>query len=289
MSGYININGQVVSSDEPVLRVGNRSFRYGDGLFETMRVIDECPIFFKDHLTRLYHGMDMSGLNFSPIFEEQSLRSEIIKLLRAAKMKNAKVRLHVYRGGEGKYTPQRNDAGFVIHAEPAANEFQFNAAGLKVDVFDHHLKPVTKLARLKSANSLLYVVAGKYKTDHNLDEVILVNTNGELCEGVSSNIFLLIDKKLYTPDLESGCIPGIMRKQVIDLAKKGGLEVVEDALSPELLSKANEVFFTNAGTGITWALSYKTRRYYNKFSSQLVGYINGLAFDEVREQENNWV
>lgn len=286
MGGYININGQIVKSGEAVIRTENRSFKYGDALFETMRVIDEYPVFFKDHLDRLYRGMEMLQLEPAGIFQEQPMRREIVKLLRAAQIKNAKVRLHVYRGGEGKYTPERNDAGFVIQAEPAEKEFIFNSSGVKVDIFEKHLKPVTKLARLKSANSLLYILAGKYKTDKNLDEAVILNTRGELCEGVSSNLFLLMDKKLFTPDLESGCIPGVMRKQVIDLAQKGGIEVIEDALSPELLPRADELFFTNAGTGITWALSYKSRRYYNKFSSQLVGYINGMAFDEVREFES---
>lgn len=289
MSRYININGQIVKSGEPVIRVENRSFKYGDGLFETMRVIDEHPVFFKYHLERLYSGMDMLQMQPANVFQEQSLHREIVKLLRAAQLKNAKIRLHVYRGGEGKYTPERNDAGFVIQVEPAEKEFVFNTKGSKVDIFENHLKPLTKLARLKSANSLLYVMAGKYKTDHNLDEAIILNSRGELCEGVSSNLFLLMNKKLYTPDLESGCIPGVMRKQVIDLAQKGGIEVVQGPLNPEILTRADELFFTNAGSGITWALSFKSRRFYNKFSSQLQGYINGMAFDEVQEYESGLI
>lgn len=289
MSGYININGQIVKSGEPVIRTDNRSFKYGDGLFETMRIIDEHPVFFNDHLERLYHGMEVLQLEAGPVFQKQNIRREIVRLLRASQLKNAQVRFHVYRGGEGKYTPERNDAGFVIQLKPAKKEFVFNAKGAKVDVFENHLKPATKLARLKSANSLLYVMAGKFKTDRKLDEAIILNTRGELCEGVSSNLFLLMNKKLYTPDLESGCIPGVMRKQVIDLAQKGGIEVFEDALSPDLLPRADELFFTNAGSGVTWALSYKSRRFYNKFSSQLLGYINGMAFDEVREYESGLI
>ena len=141
--------------------------------------------------------------------------------------------------------------------------------GLIVDVYDEFKKPYSELSKLKSSNALVYVMAGLYRTRNGLDDVLLLNQEGFLCESLSSNVFIWYDKKLYTPALSEGCIDGVMRKVVIELAVDSGLEVIEAQISPDILRAADEIFHTNAIHGVQWVMGYKQKRYFNRVSRML--------------------
>ena len=93
-----------------------------------------------------------------------------------------------------------------------------------------------------------------------------MNQEGFLCEALTSNIFVYYDKVLYTPALNQGCIDGVMRRVVMDMAEDEGIPVVEAQISPEIMKKADELFCTNAVQGIQWVMGYKQKRYFNKIS-----------------------
>ncbi len=152
--------------------------------------------------------------------------------------------------------------------------YAFNEKGLIIDVFDEITKPVNMLSNLKTCNSLLYVLAGIFKSQNLLDEVMVLNNNGFLCESMSSNVFVVYDKKLYTPALAEGCIAGVMRQAVIRLARENDVELIEAQISPDILNEADEVFLTNAARGIQWVMGYNNKRYFNEVSRFLTQKLN---------------
>jgi branched-chain amino acid aminotransferase len=274
----INFNGQIVSSDQQVLSVNNRGFRYGDGLFESMRYMNGAIKFPELHIDRIQKGMKVLKLDNNLHIDSWFLREKVEELVRRNKTGNdARVKLTVFRDAEGLYSPSSNKTAFVLESQ-TLNEslYTFNPKGLIIDVFDELTKPINILANLKTCNSLVYVLAGVYKNQHALDEVIILNQNGFLCESISSNVFVVYDRKLYTPALNEGCIGGVMRQVVMRLAKENGIELIEAQVNPEILNEADEVFITNASKGIQWVMGYNNKRYFNEVAKFLSEKLNKL-------------
>jgi branched-chain amino acid aminotransferase len=267
----INFNGQIVPSDQQVLSVNNRGFRYGDGLFESMRYMNGAIKFPELHIDRIQKGMKVLKLDNNSHIDSWFLREKVEELVRRNKIGNdARVKLTVFRDADGLYTPDSNKTGYVLESQ-ALNDSQYtlNPKGLIIDVFDELTKPINILANLKTCNSLVYVLAGVYKNQHALDEVMILNQNGFLCESISSNVFVVYDRKLYTPALNEGCIGGVMRQVVMRLAKENNIELVEAQVNPEILNEADEVFVTNATKGIQWVMGYNNKRYFNEVAKFL--------------------
>ena len=274
----INFNGQIVPSDQQVLSVNNRGFRYGDGLFESMRYMNGAIKFPELHIDRIQKGMKVLKLDNNSHIDSWFLREKVEELVRRNKIGNdARVKLTVFRDADGLYTPDSNKTGYVLESQ-ALNDSQYtlNPKGLIIDVFDELTKPINILANLKTCNSLVYVLAGVYKNQHALDEVMILNQNGFLCESISSNVFVVYDRKLYTPALNEGCIGGVMRQVVMRLAKENNIELVEAQVNPEILNEADEVFVTNATKGIQWVMGYNNKRYFNEVAKFLSEKLNKL-------------
>jgi branched-chain amino acid aminotransferase len=120
------------------------------------------------------------------------------------------------------------------------------------------------------------VMAGLYKKQHRLDEAFILNQNGFLCESISSNVFVVYDKQIYTPALSEGCIAGVMRNIVMQTAKANGISIIEAQINPEVLNEAEEVFITNASSGIRWVMGYGRKRYFNEITKSLSAMLNAL-------------
>ena len=275
---YILHNDEYFTANHPVLTASNRSFRYGDGLFETIRMVNGKLQFPEYHVDRLKAGMKAMKIEGSVLLDEYFLKQKTAELCKKNKLKdNVKFRLSVYRGGEGLYTPEINKYGYVLEATPLdTNQYEINKKGLIVDVYNEMTKPVNVLSNYKTSSSLIYVMAGLYKKQHKLDETIILNQHGFICETISSNIFVVYDKQIYTPALSEGCISGVMRKVVMQMANANNIPIVEAQLNPEVLRQAEEVFVTNAVGGIRWVMGYGRKRYFNEIAKNLSIMLNQL-------------
>lgn len=264
-------------ADMPVLTVANRGFRYGDGLFESMRMMNGKVKFADLHADRIQRGMKALKIEGHSQIDAAFLQQKVEELSRANKLgPNARARFIVYRDAAGLYNPSSNKLGFVLECTPLeSNFYEFNR-GLLIDVFDEVYKPFSQLSSYKTCNSLVYVLAGVYKNQHQLDEVLILNQDGFLCEAMSSNLFVVYQDKIYTPALSEGCIAGVMRHVVISLAKKLNLEIVEAQINPAILAEADEIFLTNASRGIQWVMGYNRKRYFNKIATFLNAELNKL-------------
>ncbi len=275
---FINFNGEIVPADQPVMTVRNRAFRYGDGLFESMRMINGELKFADLHAERIRKGMKILKIEGHGQVDTMFLRERVADLSRRNKTgTNLRARFTVFRDADGLYSPDKNRMGYALEVIPTDDErYVYNPKGLIIDVFDEVTKPVNALSGIKTCNSLVYVMAGIYKDQYRLDEVVILNNNGFICEAMSSNIFIVYDKKVYTPALNEGCVAGIMRKVTMKLIKENGFELVEAQINPAILHEAQEVFVTNAGKGIQWVLGYDKKRYYNEVSKVLSAKLNQL-------------
>ncbi|MGB4773648.1 MAG: aminotransferase class IV [Daejeonella sp.] len=278
LNQFINFNGEIVPAEQNVMTIANRGFRYGDGLFESMRWMKGELKFADLHTDRIRKGMKALKMEGYSQLDHYFLLEKVEELIKRNKTgPDAKVRLTVFRDAEGLYSPASNKMGYCLEVNKVTdNQYTNNHKGLIIDVFDEVTKPVNALSNLKTCNSLVYVLAGIFKNQHSLDDVLILNQNGFLCEGMSSNVFIVYDKKLYTPALIEGCIAGIMRSVVMKLAKENNLELIEAQINPAILNEADEVFLTNATRGIQWVMGFNNKRYFNKVSRFLTDKLNKL-------------
>ncbi len=275
---FINYNGEIYPANQPVLTTGNRGFKYGDGLFESMRVIKNELKFPELHAERLQLGMKALKIEGHSNFDAYFLKERTNEMMRRNKTgPNARIRVTVFRDGDGLYAPTANQPGYVIEATPVDDTvYKSDPKGLIIEVFKQITKPVNALSNYKTCNSLVYVLAGVFKAENRVDEVVILNHNNMICEAMSSNLFIVHEKQLYTPALSEGCIAGVMRSVVLKLAKEINLPVIEAQIDPAVLKLADEVFLTNASKGIQWVMGYERKRYFNETSRLLLQKLNSL-------------
>jgi branched-chain amino acid aminotransferase len=271
----INYNGEIYPANTKLFGIANRAFRYGDGLFESMRLMKGQLKFADLHADRLQRGMKALKIDGYSQMDTWFLKEKTDDLARRNKAKHARLRLTVFRDGEGLYTPSQNKMGWCLDLQPLDEPRYFlNEKGLIMDIFPDLQKPTNYLSNIKTCNSLTYVMAGLYKTQNKLDDVFLLNQDGFLCEAGSSNIFIWYQNHLYTPALSEGCVEGVMRHVIINLAKKINIPVTEAQINPDILYEAEEVFLTNAARGIQSVMGFGVRRYFNEMSKVLVDELN---------------
>lgn len=276
-SNYVCLDGKYLPATEPVLMADNRSFSYGDALFETIRAYGTEAFFLEDHLERLLIGMKELKMDIPGHYSTNFFQKNISRTLTKNKIfKAARVRLTVFRNSLGFYTPTNNEVSFLISVSSLKEDlFELNKKGYKIGLYDEIRKPQNILSNLKSANALLFVMAGIYKQDNNLDECLILNETGSIIESISSNIFILEGKNLYTPSVSEGCITGTMRKKIIELSGSLGLKAEKiKKLTVDNLLIADEVLLTNAIQGIRWVMGYGQRRFYHKYAQLLTDALN---------------
>lgn len=268
---YFNYNGLISESGDKVIGIHNRSFRYGDGLFESMRWENGDVLFLDFHIERLHKGMNLLKLEGAKLFDAFFIRQQVAQLIKRNNLHGAaRIRLNVFREGAGLYSPETNKAAFLLEVEALnAKVNSHNSAGIIIDIFKDHKKSINEFSQIKSNNALLYVLAGIYRKNHGLDDVILLNENGLLCEASGSNVFIWYRDTLYTPALSEGCVDGVMRRVVMEVARQNEISVVEAQINPEVLNEAEELFLTNAVHGMQWVLGYQKKRFFNKLSKDL--------------------
>ncbi len=271
MNEFVNNNGQVVPGDQPVISLDNRAFHFGDGLFESMRVIDGRVRFLEPHWARLTSGAELLRITLPQHLTMASLEQMIHELVEKTGHRSARCRLTLYRGGGGFYRPDTNEGNFTIELKPLSTpSYTENDQGLMVDIWPEMRKPLNELARHKTLNCQYYVLAALWSQQRGLDDCLLQNDRGNIIESSTGNLFIVSNGVLYTPSLTDGCVGGVMRAQVINLALANGIKVYECSLNPQNLLSADELFITNAVKGIQWASTYRTKRYLHKLSATLV-------------------
>lgn len=259
-------NGQLVDLSQTTIEVSNRAFRYGDSLFESIRYTNKKAMFISDHIKRLKLSMTVLRMNVPIDFTTENVEKMINHLtIQNGIESDARIRLTVFRNNGGLYTPETNDISFILEAAPLDSVgYEINKKGIWVDIYAEIKKSINKISSLKTGSALLYVMAGLTKTSLKLDDCLIINENGHIIESINSNIFVIKNGVLFTSPIVDGCIDGIMRKQIIDIAKENRILTFEQSLTVNTLMNGDEVFLTNAIYGVQWVGQFKSKFYTNQ-------------------------
>ena len=273
----INFNGKIIPKKEFNISIDNRSFNYGDGFFETIRLFDDKLPFLSLHIERLLKGLEFAQFKIPKKYNTPFFKKEIYKGV--SKNKNLRIKLHIFRSNGGFYTPKNNKPIFVIsYTDLKTKEFKLNKVGLDLAYFDQFILPRWDLNGFKSCNSLPYIIAGHYKDAINKDDCILFNDKHNIVEASSSNIFFLKNNILYTPPLKDGCLAGTMRKILCTEAPNCHIKVKEKSIKKAHLKTFDQAFLSNSITGIQWIKSIDNNQFRKNLAIKtLFNHINKMV------------
>jgi len=271
----INFNGELLFEKNVKLSSENRGFKYGDAIFETIKVSHQKVIFWEDHYFRLMASMRMMRMKIPMEFTLEFLEQEILKTVAVQEQSSSyRVRLNVYRKDGGLYTPKTNEIAYLIDVKP--NTYQTKET-YSVDVFKDFYSYSGLLSTIKTNNRMVNTLASIYAKENDLDNCVLINEKKGVVEVTNANIFILKGTVVKTPALTEGCIKGVVRGKVIEIISKNNEYTLEEAaISPFEIQKADEVFITNAIIGVQSVTNYKKKSFTTDFSNKISKSLNIL-------------
>ena len=273
----INSNGN--SSTQENSLTHNRGFLYGDAVFETVKIVNGKILFLEDHYFRLMASMRILRMEIPMNFTMEFFEDQVLTTVANNDFsESARARITVYRNDGGYYLPTTNTISFLIHTTALENQaYVWESKSCEVDLYKDFYVAKQLLATLKTTNKVLHVTASIYADENDLDNCILLNETKNVVEVLQGNIFMVNGNTLITPPISEGCCNGILRKQLLLLAKKiEGLEVIEEVISPFDLQKADELFYTNVIKGIQSITKYRKKEFATTTATSLVQKLNEL-------------
>ncbi|MFV8336544.1 aminotransferase class IV [Flavobacterium sp. RSP29] len=274
----INFNGTIVSEDANIL-TQNRAFLYGDAVFETVKIINNKILFLEDHYFRLMSSMRVVRMEIPMNFTMEYLEEQILSLVAKNQVvDSSRARITVYRNDGGYYLPQTNTVSFLIHSIALENTlYSIEKKQYEVDLYKDFYITKQLLSSIKTTNKIINITGSIFANENGLDNCLLLNDSKNVVEALQGNVFMLLGNKLITPPVSEGCLNGVMRKQILSLAKKiENLEVVEEVISPFDLQKADELFITNVIKGIQPITHYRKKVFKTSLSVQLTEKLNEM-------------
>lgn len=272
----INYNGTIFPASTNLL-YNNRAFLYGDGVFETVKIINNRVLFLEDHYFRLMSSMRILRMEIPMNFTMEYFEEQIKLVVNANNYSYAvRARITVYRNPGGYYLPETNTVSFLINSVPIENKrYEMSLKEYEVDLYKDIYISKQLLSTLKTTNKIINITASIYAKENDLQNCLLLNEDKNVVEAVQGNVFMLMDNKLITPPISEGCLNGIMRKQILAIVKKmDNIEVVEGTISPFDLQKADELFITNVIKGIQPITKYRKKEYKTAFSQKVLNLLN---------------
>lgn len=273
----INLNGTLLSETPPSLTANNRGFLYGDAVFETLKHTTTQALYWEDHYFRLMASMRIFGMEIPLEYTPDFFEKEFLRTIKGQSTAAPawRIRLTVFRNDGGRYTPTTHQVSFLIQSTPLEQAtYPQPANEYVVDLYkDHYVQP-SMLSNLKSNNKALQVLGSVFAQRQELDNCILLNDRKEVTEALNGNLFLLFGDTLHTPPLTSGCLDGIMRKQLMRLSDKLSLKVEERAITPFELQRADELWVTNTILGISPVVRYRRKTYQNQVALKALDLLN---------------
>jgi branched-chain amino acid aminotransferase len=266
----INFNGKVISENELQLSYENRAFKYGDAIFETIKVFNNKVVFIEDHYFRLMASMRMLRMKIPMKFTLEFLQEEILKITsELPKATSYRVRLTVYRKDGGLYNPKSNEIDYLIEA----SEFSYvEKSSYRIDLYKDFYNYSGLLSTIKTSNRMINTLSAIFADENDLDNCVLLNEKKGVVEATNGNIFIIKDSVIKTPSLTEGCIKGIIRKKVIEILEKHpDYSIEEISISPFELQKADEVFITNAIVGIQPVSNYRKKEFTSEITNKIKG------------------
>ncbi|WP_111707919.1 aminotransferase class IV [Lutibacter citreus] len=271
----INLNGTILSDTKKIFDSKNRAFKYGDALFETIKVENRKVVFLEDHYFRLMASMRMLRMDIPMSLTLEFFEKEILKTVESNELIDARVRVAVYRKDGGFYLPISNKVNFVVEA----SELTINRREeYKIDLYKDYYVYSGLLSTVKTTNRITNVLASIFAEENELDNCILLNERKYIVEVINGNIFIIKGNVIKTPSISEGCVKGIVRKKLIEIIENDKVYSIEETpISSFELQKADEVFITNAIIGIQPVTSYRKSNFKTDITKELIEKLTKLV------------
>jgi len=247
-SGVVNINGVISPIADGRISVLDHGFLFGDNIYETLRTYRGKPFLFFRHFARLERSAQAIFLTLP--WDRVRTHAEVLKTIATAQQsgqREHRIRITITRGiGDIGPDPGTCDsANAVIFATPFT-EIPASVYDNGVDVVVSSFYRSRQLGDAKTGNLLRAVLAIREAKAANAFEAITLTADGKISDGITSNLWLVQGNRLLTPSIASGILEGITRAVVLDLARRAGLDVVEDVLDLSEVDTSSELFLTSS-------------------------------------------
>jgi branched-chain amino acid aminotransferase len=271
-------NGKIFTSGEPVIQIENRALRFGDGLFETMRMQNGNLLLAEYHFDRLFKGLHLLQFEIPAFFTNSFILDKINELAGINNcLQNGRIRLMVSRSA-GNIAATAEHPDYIIEGYPLNEEIHLNEKGLATAVFPDAKKSCDSFSNLKSNNYLRPLMAISFAKKNNIDEAILLNAYNHICESAIANIFMIKDNTVFTPPLTEGCVEGTIRRFLLEKKEIDSLRIEEKILLKEDLLTADELFFTNSIQPVRWVKRFAEKEYGNEKVKEIFEFINSNIY-----------
>ncbi|TYP96731.1 branched-chain amino acid aminotransferase [Tenacibaculum adriaticum] len=256
----INYNGNLINTSEVNISHENRAFKFGDGVFETVKIQNNKVVFWEDHYFRLMASMRMLRMKIPMEFTLEFLEEQILKVVETNPINTIlRARLSIYRKDGGLYTPTTNEVDFIIDVKTVTYQTK---STYTIDLYKDFYNFSGLLSTVKTTNRMLNTLASVFAQENDLDNCILLNERKSVVEATNGNIFIIKENIIKTPALSEGCIKGIVRKKIMEIIEKHPDYTLEEtSISPFEIQKADEVFITNAIIGIQPVTNYRKKTF----------------------------
>jgi aminodeoxychorismate lyase len=263
MANYTNQNGKIINENNAVVAVNNRSFRYGDGYFETIKMCNSKIILAEAHFSRMFATLAQLQFDIPSYYTPTYFTEQILQLAtKNAHQKCGRIRLTFYRGNGGLYDAENNNANYVIQTWALNTENnKLNENGLVIGLYTNGFKAADPFANLKTNNFLLYAMAAMYAKQQHWNDALVLNHSGTIADSTIANIFIIKNNQITTPPLSSGPIAGTMRQYLLQQLPALGFSIVEAAIAEQDLIAADACFLANSIYGIKWVRQYNNTNY----------------------------
>ena len=273
----VNLNGNIVDNAHQI-SLENRGYQFGDALFETLKVIRGNILFWEDHYFRLMASMRILRMEIPMTFTMEFLEQEVLKTIEANGLGASVVMVRLYfdRSLGGQLHLKKQGVNYSILTEKMEHDtYYISESNYTIDLFKDYLSTPGLLSTLKTNNKIIHVLGSIYTEENELNDCLLLNTDKNVTQAITGNLFLVNGKTIKTPSLEDGCIKGIMRKQIIQLIKSmTDYDMVESSVSAFELQKADELFITNVIRGIQPITNYRKKTYGKEVLKSIVQNLN---------------
>lgn len=258
-------NNTFVEDSLPLLNADNRSFRYADGLFESMAAFDGIVPLLPYHYERMQRSCEILMMHIPSYVNFDWFKAIVSDLLVCNRMTNARIRVQATRADGGLYMPVTNAVDMLITCtQIPENIFQWSSINA---TFSPYRVDTGVLSNLKTTSKIQYVMSALHADKVGAKESFLFNTKGTLAEAIQSNVFLIKGDIIMTPALTNGGVNGVMRRYVIGQLERVHKVVQSDVLMSDI-DEADEIFLTNAVRGI-----------------QSVAVVGSVVYSDIRTRE----
>lgn len=261
----ICLNGKYLKTNQPVLMCSNRGFRYGDALFETMKIINGKIVLSKYHFERLFSGLRMLQFRGISTLSKGKLAEQIIDLcFQNHCAEKGRARLTVFRGNGG-LNESEEKLQYLVEAVPLTlSSTEFNERGFQIGIYSGMQKSCDSFSNLKSANYLPSVMTALFAKKHKWNDSLCCNVKGGIADASIANVFLVKKRMIITPALTEGCVNGVMRRYLVEqLSKTEKYEIREGIVTINDVKDFDEFFLTNAIYGMRWVKQFGNKTYQN--------------------------